>query len=260
MQKFYHYNPDRETTPEGKPGGVADSANLQRLCVAALRCSFRSFRDADIEAEFYPYIGLTHTLRRKRTKWILRISDHCLGAPAPVIEAVVRILACRAMRRKPPPEVMKTYEQFRKDPEVEKAVRSRRAAKGRKQFSGKPGEYHSLRKIFSELNERYFNNQIEINRIGWGLRRGRGRLGHYDPIHNTITLSPLLDAPDIPPFVVRYIVYHEMLHALFGNVPAGSGRNHHPGEFRQAECSYPDYGRARTFLADFGRTERRASR
>jgi hypothetical protein len=51
-----------------------------------------------------------------------------------------------------------------------------------------------------------------------------------------------------------------MLHALFEDKPAGRAQNHHPGEFRQAESSYPDYKKARKFLADFGRMEGKASR
>ena len=253
MQKIFRYESAQEDSPGQCAGKYPDSGKLQWLCRSVLQASFPAFRNADVEAEFYPYVGLTHTLRRKNTKWILRISDHCRDAPASVIEAIVRILACRVMRRKPPRKIEETYERFRRDPATENAVRSRRAVKGRKQFSGKPGKYHSLRKIYRELNDRYFNNQIEINRIGWGLRKGRGRLGHYDPVHNTITLSPLLDAPDVPSYVVRYVVYHEMLHALFGDARAGSARRHHPRDFRQTEKAYPDYTKAKKFLDDFSR-------
>ena len=253
MQKIFDYESSRDAFPQKAAENEMDSGKLQRLCRSVLQASFPAFRNTDIEAEFYPYVGLTHTLRRKKNKWVLRISDHCQRAPVQVIEAIIRILASRVMRRKPPQKVVETYGQFRKDPEIENAVRSRRALKGRKHFSGKPGKFHSLRKIYSELNDRYFNNQIEVNRIGWGLRKGRGRLGHYDPVHNTITLSPLLDAQDVPPYVVKYIVYHEMLHALFEGAPADGARKHHPGEFRHAEKAYPEYTKAKKFLADFSR-------
>ncbi|MBN2317457.1 MAG: hypothetical protein JXR49_00175 [Acidobacteria bacterium] len=259
MQKKFNYESRQEAFPDEGGTNGPDSVKLQWFCSSVLQSSFPAFRDTDIEAVYYPYVGLTHTLRRKKNRWILRISDHCQRAPMQVIEAIVRILACRVMRRKPPRKVVETYEQFRRDPKVESAVRSRRAIKGRKQFSGKPGKHHSLRKIYSELNDLYFNNQIVINRIGWGLRKGRGRLGHYDPVHNTITLSPLLDASDVPAYAVRYIVYHEMLHALFGDTPAKGARKHHPGKFRHAEKAYPDYTEAKKFLADFSRRHRHTS-
>jgi predicted metallopeptidase len=84
------------------------------------------------------------------------------------------------------------------------------------------------------------------------LRRSRGRLGHYDPVHNTITLSPVLDEAGVPRFVVRYIVYHEMLHAIFESTCSGGIKRHHTSEFRRAEKAYPEFAAARDFLREYG--------
>jgi hypothetical protein len=205
----------------------------------------------EIETCFYPYIGLTHTLRRKKSKWILRISDHCRHAPAPVLEAVVMILACKVLRRKPPVKAQQTYALFRRDPLVEQAVRSRRKQKGTKRIAFEAGKYHLPQDIYRELNARYFNDQVEIGRIGWGLRRSWSRLGHFDPAHQTITLSPVLDSPRVPLFVVSYIIYHEMLHAVFENAGSPGRRRYHTREFQQAERSFPDFSRAKNFLRKF---------
>jgi predicted metal-dependent hydrolase len=205
----------------------------------------------EVDACFYPYIGLTHTIRRKSATWIVRISDHCRHASSPVLEAIVRILASKIMRRRPRPKYLQTYELFRNDPWIKEAVRERRLRRGRKHIAEESGTHHSLRELYRELNDRYFNNQIEIHKIGWGLRRSRLRLGHYDPVHHTITLSPMLDAPDVPQFVVRYIVYHEMLHAVFESTAAGRIIRHHTSEFRRAEKAYPDFETAKKFLGEY---------
>ena len=76
-------------------------------------------------------------------------------------------------------------------------------------------------------------------------------MGHYDPAHHTITLSPVLDAPRVPEFVVRYIVYHEMLHALFESDFARRRKRHHSAEFRRAEKSFPDFAKAKKFLGEY---------
>ena len=204
-----------------------------------------------VDACFYPYIGLTHTIRRKGSTWMIRISDHCRHAPRPVLEAIVMILACKVMRKKPRRKFLQTYELFRKDPSLSEAVRERRILKGRKHITGDVGEYHSLLEIYRDINGRYFNNQIEIGRIGWGLRRSWSRLGHYDPVHHTITLSPVLDSLTVPRFVVGYIVYHEMLHAIFEDAPSGGVRKHHPPEFHRAERAYPDFDGAKIFLREY---------
>ena len=222
---------------------------LRWLCSSVLRDTFPVFRNAEIDARFYPYIGLTHTIRRKGRGWMVKISDHCRLAPRQVLEAVIMILGCKVMRRRPLQEYLRIYELFRNDPGIAAAVRERRIRKGRKHIASEAGRYYSLEAIYRELNLAYFNSQIDIARIGWGFRRSRRRMGHYDPAHHTITLSPVLDAPGVPGFVVRYIVYHEMLHAVFEATSAGVRKRHHHAEFRRAERAYPDFARAKKFLA-----------
>jgi len=258
MQKDLNYEYPRKNLFEERAQKDTGSEKLQWFCRSVLGEAFPVFRDVEIDARFHPYVGLTHTLRRKKNGWVLRISDHCRYAPPKVLESIVLILAYKVTRRKPPRRYIQIYELFRKDPEIEELVRKRRAAKGRKQFSGKPGKHHSLRKIYSDLNEQYFNNQIDIKRIGWGLRRSWDRLGHYDPIHHTITLNPVLDSLDVPSYVVRYIVYHEMLHALFGDIKVHGFRKHHTREFRNTESAYPDYEKAKKFLGKFSRRVKQA--
>ncbi len=227
------------------------TATLQWICCSALQAILPEFRNKDIEACFYPYIGLSHTIRRKGSKWVIRISDHCRDAPASVLEAIVLILACRIMGRRPRPKLLQTYELFRKDPSVMEAVRKRRLLRGRKNISSEIGKCHPLKEIYQELNSRYFNNQIEIRRIGWGLYKSLGRLGHYDSVHQTVTLSPALDSTEVPRFVVRYIIYHEMLHAVFEDTLTDGPRKHHSAEFRRAEEAYEDFARAKKFLREF---------
>jgi SprT-like family len=228
-------------------------SELQWLCRSILQESFPAFCNTEVDACFYPYIGLTHTIRRKGSTWVVRISDHCRYAPSPILEAIVMILAAKVMRRRPRQKYLQAYELFRNDPWIIEAVRERRLQKGRKHIAGEAGKHHLLWEIYQELNRCYFNNQIEIHRIGWGLRKSRGRLGHYDPIHHTITLSPVLDAPGVPRFVVRYIVYHEMLHAVFESISSGRSKRHHTSEFRRAEKAYPDFESAEKFLTEYSR-------
>ena len=76
------------------------------------------------------------------------------------------------------------------------------------------------------------------------MRRSWARLGHYDPVHHTITISPVLDSAEVPDYAVRYIVYHEMLHADLG-IGKGEGRRIvHGPEFRIREKLFRHYERA----------------
>lgn len=222
------------------------SAELQWICRSTLQSISPSFREIKIEAHFYRYIGLTHTIRRKGSTWAIRISDHCENAPAQVLESIIVLLSCKVLRKKPSRRAVQIYNEFRKSPEIEAAVRKRRVLKGRKEIASGSGEHHSPEEIYREINARYFGDRIEISRIGWGRRRSWRRLGHFDPLHQTITLSSVLDSPKVPDFVIKYIVYHEMLHAAFQDMP-----KHHPPIFRKTERAYPDFERAKNFLTEY---------
>ncbi|MCL2878254.1 MAG: hypothetical protein FWF13_05690 [Acidobacteria bacterium] len=227
------------------------SPELQWLCRAVLENFSPEFRGAAIDARFYPYIGLTHTIRRRKSGWVVRVSDHCRRAPHAVLEAVVTILACKVMRKRVPKRTLQIYDGWRQQTMVSDAVSARRTAKGRKRFAVHEGRWHPLPEIFRDVNRRFFNDQVEIQKIGWGVRRSWGRLGHYDPAHNTITLSPVLDSQDVPRFVVDFIVYHEMLHTVFENAENYGFRRHHPPAFCRTERLHPDYEAVKKFIKKF---------
>lgn len=238
---------------------MTDDASLVRrselswICREVLRSASQTFQKAEVEGSFYPYVGLTHTIRKQHGRWVIRVSDHCRAAPRPVLEAIIRILGGKILRRRPPQAALEIYDRFRQSPEIEAAIRARRLERGRKRISSSNGVYHSLQDIFGELNAQYFNGQLEVSRIGWGPRPSWGRLGHYDSTHHTITVSPVLDSANVPKSVVSYLVYHEMLHALF-DAGGSSRERHHPPEFRRAEREWPGYAEAKRFLDLFCRT------
>jgi hypothetical protein len=237
-----------ETSPDLWPDLWPD---LQRISRAVLESLSPEFSGAAIDARFYPYIGLTHTIRRGKSGWVLRVSDHCRRAPRTVLEAIVTILACKALRRRVSKRARRIYDDWRHEPSVSDAVNERRTTKGRKRFAVHEGRWHPLTEIFSAVNSRFFNDQVEVRKIGWGVRRSWGRLGHYDPTHNTITLSPVLDSPDVPRFVVDFIVYHEMLHTVFEGGENHGFRRHHPPAFNRTEKSHPDYEAVKKFIKNF---------
>jgi hypothetical protein len=111
------------------------------------------------------------------------------------------------------------------------------------------GTHFDLRAIFDELNHRHFSGAVSAA-ITWGrmpeFRRRRSiRFGSYYPRENLIRVHPLLDQAFMPAYFVRYIVFHEMLHAFLGIEELPSGRQRiHTAAFKRLERAYPDYARA----------------
>ena len=124
------------------------------------------------------------------------------------------------------------------------------------------GRHHDLLRLFEEINERYFDGEVNAV-ITWGKtssrpsrasrlgRRARKlkprktiKLGSYSAVDRMVRVHPALDQKWVPRYFVAYIVYHEMLHHV---IPAsrGLGRvNFHPPEFRERERAFRHFERA----------------
>lgn len=116
------------------------------------------------------------------------------------------------------------------------------------------GQYHDLSAIFDRLNATYFHRACSA-RITWG-RAGRRRrrrsiqLGCYVADDQLIRIHPCLDQSFVPEYYVAWVVFHEMLHEVFGvEERSGQRRVLHSPEFTAIEESYPDYARCKAWEA-----------
>jgi len=69
-------------------------------------------------------------------------------------------------------------------------------------------------------------------------------LGNYDRERNWVRIHPVLDAADVPAWFVRFVLYHELLHALAAQEKWDDGAPHGP-TFRTNEALLPDTARAK---------------
>jgi len=117
------------------------------------------------------------------------------------------------------------------------------------------GRNHDLRRLFDAVNAAHFDGAVKA-RITWGRMTKLGqrrhiRFGSFQPGEDLIRIHPLLDQPFVPEFYIRFVVFHEMLHAHLGIEELPSGRRSMHGKaFRQREKAYPDYDRATQWEQD----------
>lgn len=72
-------------------------------------------------------------------------------------------------------------------------------------------------------------------------------LGTYDAVQNLVRIHRVLDQPAVPEFFVRYILFHELLHAAFPPRREAGRTVHHGPEFRRLERAYPEFVRAKAW-------------
>lgn len=121
------------------------------------------------------------------------------------------------------------------------------------------GRHHDLAAIGEELREGPLRDEFRdrsLPRVAWAARRAsRARrsllLGHYDSEIHVVRIHPVLDREDVPVWYLRFLVFHELLHAVFPSRREPSGRwIHHGPDFRRRERGHPDCERARRWEAD----------
>jgi predicted metal-dependent hydrolase len=198
--------------------------------------------------EFFPYANLMHTIRLREDAALVRLSDLLSKAPLYVQEAAAAILLARLYRRRPPRELLDAYRRFTMAHATRRRVVQMRRSRGRKLQSRPRGQVHDLSPMFTRLNRQYFSGRLRRPRLGWSGRAWRRQLGCFDPGVEQIVINIRLDRPEVPPFVVEYILYHEMLHVKHPIRAASCGLQSHSAAFRKEERRFRDYDRARRFL------------
>jgi predicted metal-dependent hydrolase len=126
--------------------------------------------------------------------------------------------------------------------------------------NGKPlkaeGQHHNLQIVLNRLNKKYFAEKIEVQ-IGWArspARKGRKNkktvsraLATYNYSDHTIRVSPILDAADIPEYVIDWIVYHEMLHHVLPVEKIQGKHRYHTHRFKTLERAFIHYREAKAW-------------
>ena len=130
------------------------------------------------------------------------------------------------------------YRRYLNRRDVRRSLDLVRQIRGRKQVENPQGRQYDLQQMFEELNFRYFFGLMACPRLGWSPNASRTLLGHYDPSHNAIVLSRILDRPETPRLAVEYVLYHEMLHLRHPAENRGARRCVHTPAFKEAEKQF----------------------
>jgi len=201
-----------------------------------------------VRVQFCKFANANSFIRWDETGLEVRITDVLEGAPAPILEALANILISKLVRRPVPKAHAERYRRFLNRKEMRRSLQLVKQVRGRKFVSGPQGACYNLDDIFEDLNVRYFHGLMARPLLGWSRKPSRVMLGHYDPSHNAIILSKLLDRPGIPHLAVEYVLFHEMLHLRFPVEHRGARRCVHTRDFKAAEKQFVSLRQAKEAL------------
>jgi hypothetical protein len=171
----------------------------------------------------------------------LRLAPEFRDAPIHVAEALVRVVTTRRLPREARRRLF--FE-----------VRSWAAVQGAS-CGGPPGRslppagrHVDLAPVLARVQQTCFPEPVPA-RIGWSEHPARRLMGRFEKgsPQGLVVVNRLLDGPLTPHWYLDFLVYHELLHAVFPPRPGATRILVHPPEFRRAERRHPDHRRARTF-------------
>jgi hypothetical protein len=202
----------------------------------------------DIRIDVRRYANANAQIRLESGILIVRMADTLSTAPEDVQEALAWILLSKLFRKPVPPSANDRYRRYLNRRDVRKELDLVRKIRGRKQVEEPKGRQFDLEVMFEELNFRYFFGLMARPTLGWSPRASRTLLGHYDPSHNTIVLSRILDNRNTPRLAVEYVLFHEMLHLRYPVEHHGARRCVHTRAFKEAEKAFEDLHEAKAIL------------
>ena len=228
---------------------VTSDEILKAVFDQALQVSLKKEPRPNIEAQFYPYTGLSSTIRLRQGRVLARVSDILRGSPRDVLFALACILVAKLYRQKTSKAHERTYRAHTLDPLIREASEASRRRRGYKITTSAQGKHYDLASLFSVLNERYFKGALERPVLSWSPRPTRRVLGHHDHVHSAIIISRSLDNSAIPQFVVEYVLYHEMLHVQHPPRVVSGRTIYHGRAFREAERRFERFDEALKWMA-----------
>lgn len=112
------------------------------------------------------------------------------------------------------------------------------------------GRYHDLSALLEEVLEELSEFEPAPIQITWG-RYGKGRrsirLGSYDFEQRLIRIHPALDQAWVPAYFVEYVIFHEVLHAIFPPEHHQGRRDIHTRAFCKMERTFYRYDEAQAW-------------
>src|SRR6185436_11778294 len=155
---------DFSASPEGR---------LESVFTDALRDVVRKDPRPEVDARFYPYAGLSSTIRLRSGRIYVRVSDVLTHSPREVLYALACILVAKLYRRKAPREHELTYRRYAAHPSVLSLAEDARRGRGYKITTSPQGKVYDLTEVFDGLNRRYFGDELHRPVLTWSKLRAR---------------------------------------------------------------------------------------
>ena len=115
------------------------------------------------------------------------------------------------------------------------------------------GKFFNLESLLSSINKEYFEEKAQVKITWFGQPRKLRRkiptlLGQYNDLLKLIKIHRWLDHKSCPQYFISFVIYHEILHAIYPPYLDDNKRCHfHDRHFREKEKQFKEYHLAKAW-------------
>lgn len=115
------------------------------------------------------------------------------------------------------------------------------------------GHVYNLKNLYDDINREYFNGKLKLKITWFGVDFKQDRaqfiFGLYYDALKLIKINRVMDTVKFPEYVVRFVIYHEMLHFVSPTYVDDIGIHRtHNTEFKLLEKQFKDFARAKLWI------------
>jgi len=195
------------------------------------------------------------SMRRKNQNTKLILANRLGEFPSDIIESLIYVGFARFSKNTHRPK-------YQQQLALLHSFKSPNSPK-KKEYAHQPaGSVYNITNIMQNITDQYshvFGDYFLQNPpiLRWSPRTSFRRFGYYRKQDHSVTLSKSLDQPNVPEYVVNYVLFHELLHAFLG-IPIRNGKQcGHDSKFHQYEKLHPYLEKANIFLMQYARALRK---
>jgi hypothetical protein len=117
------------------------------------------------------------------------------------------------------------------------------------------GHVYNLERLYEQVNDEYFEGKVKLKITWYGKpsiqRRNKVTFGLYSEPLKLIKIHRLLDNLSVPDYVIKFVIYHEILHYTCPAHVDSNGTLHmHDKMFKKREEEYKHFQLAQEWIEE----------
>jgi hypothetical protein len=203
---------------------------------------------ARVEAAFRPMADAYFRTNVRPGALRVVLNDAFERAPRAALEGLCESVVVKSSGKGSGREVGAAFWEWAESPEVRDLMEGNYLARQRSFVPRPGGAVYDLGELFDEVNAEFFGGSLERPVLAWSTRPLTHRWGYYSDMvrpRGVLVINRLLDDAQVPRFVLRGTMYHEMLHMVHEPHRSNGRRVVHTREFNEADAHFPEHGQLR---------------